>query len=87
MSAPDYRHERRNADEPYIEERTFYSKEKDKTGSPVRTYHVRRVDVGHGWSHEVSMEVVAKDAAADIVGRSPGQNENTRAIWELIWPS
>jgi hypothetical protein len=87
MPTPDYRHERRSANEPYIEERTFYSKEKDKNGSPVRTYHARRVDVGHGWSHEVSMEVVAKDAAVDILGRSAGPNENTRTIWEQIWPS
>lgn len=87
MPTPDSRHERRNANEPYIEERTFYSKEEDKNGSPLRTYHVRRVDVGHGWSHEVSMEVVAKDAAGDILGRSPSQNENTRTIWEQIWPS
>ena len=48
MPTPDYRHERRSANEPYIEKRTFYSKEMDKNGGPLRTYHVRRVDVGHG---------------------------------------
>ena len=87
MPTPDFRHERRSQYEPFIEERTFYSKEMDSSGNPVRTYHVRRVDVGHGWSHEVSMEVIAKDAPADILGRSPGQKENTRAMWEEIWPS
>jgi hypothetical protein len=85
MGTPDYRHERRSEKEPYIEERTFYSREIDKNGKPVRTYHARRVDVGHGWSHEVSMEVVAKDAAEDILGRAPRTGENTRTMWDEIW--
>jgi hypothetical protein len=87
MATPDSRHERRSQSEPYIEEATFYSNETDADGEPMRTYHVRRVDVGGGWSYEVSMEVIAKRAAEDILGKPKGSlaDENTRAIWNDIW--
>lgn len=58
MPTPKPRHERRSEVEPYIEEGTFYSSE-TVNGEPVRTYRVRRVDVGHWWSYEVSMEMDA----------------------------
>jgi len=84
MPTPDPRHERHSPLEPYIEERTFYSAE-EYDGEPSRAYHVRRVNVGHGWSYEVSMEVVAKQAAEDVLGRTAATDENTRDLWGEIW--
>lgn len=85
MGTPDIRHARRSESEPYIEERTFYSKEKDENGELMRTYHVRRVDIGKGRSYEVSMEVVAKSAAEDVLGRKSGPEEITRSLWDELW--
>lgn len=85
MGTPDIRHARRSESEPYIEERTFYSKETDQNGEHMRTYHVRRVDIGNGWSYEVSMEVVAKSAAEDVLGRKSHPGEITRALWDGLW--
>lgn len=84
MGTPSPRHERRSASEPYIEEKTFYSREKE-AGSPARTYHVRRIDIGGGWSYEVTMEVVAKGAAEDILGKQLGADYNTRVVWNELW--
>jgi hypothetical protein len=52
-----------------IEEATFYNREKEPNREPAHTYHVRRVDVGGGWSYEVFMEVIAKRAAEDVLER------------------
>jgi len=79
MSIPEPRQPKKSGS--YIEERTFYSKDEE------RTYHVKQIDVGGGGSYVVSMEVVAKHAAEDILGEAPGTltDENTRAIWDKIW--
>lgn len=51
----------------------------------MRKYHIRKVDTGGGWSYEVSMEVVAKEAAEDVLGRNARPGEITRALWDEIW--
>jgi hypothetical protein len=85
MKIPDPRHERRSQSEPYTEEATFYSSDTEVNGQPARTYHVRRVDVGGGWSYTVSMEVIAKQAAEDVLGRKADEQESTRTLWDEIW--
>lgn len=86
MPLPDYRHERRSDAEPFVEDGTFYSAEKTPDGRPVRTYHVRRVNVGRGWSYQVSMEVVATTAAEDVLGPAARSGVGPRALWSEIWP-
>jgi len=76
---PRPRHGRRSESEPYIEEGTFYSHDGE------RTYHVKRIDTGGGWSYVVAMEVVAKDAAKDILGRELADGMSTRDAWKEIW--
>ena len=84
MKTPSPRHARRSESEPYIEGATFHSSGKDENEVP-RTYHVWRVDIGGGWSYVVSMEVIAKEAAEDILGRAARANETTRDIWDEVW--
>lgn len=84
MDTPEPRHARRSEVEPYVEETTVHSSEL-ADGQPARTYHVRRVDVGHGWSYQVSMEVVATQAAEDVLGRKANAEEGPRALWGEIW--
>ncbi len=74
---PNPRHALRNEAEPEIQEKTF------KSHDGERTYHVRRVEASHGWSYVVSMDVVAKDAARDILNRNVA--EITRDVWKEIW--
>ena len=85
MPVPDYRHERRSESEPFVEEGTFYSDEKNADGRPERTYHVRRIDVGGGWSYQVLMEVIATKAAEDVLGREKRPGEGPRDLWTEAW--
>ncbi len=85
MPTPNARQEKISPAEPYLEEKTYYSDEKNADGEPYRTYHVRRVDTGSGSHYEVSMEVVSKEAVVDVLGRPLQANEDTRTAWENIW--
>ena len=87
MKTPEPRHERRRSLEPSIEEATFYSKEQEAYGEPVRTYHVRRLwdEEAGRWHYEVSIEVVAIQAAEDVLGRNARARENAPRLWDEIW--
>jgi hypothetical protein len=87
MPIPLPRIGRHHAAEPYVEEATFYSAELDPSGEPRRTYHVRRIDTGGGWSYVVTMEVIAKRAWEDIMGEAAPEGGNTRRLFERIWPT
>ena len=74
---PRPRQAKRSEAEPEINEKTV------KSYDGERTYHVKRIDAGHGQSYVASMEVIAKDAAKDILNRDVP--EITRDVWYEIW--
>ncbi|MBT9138085.1 hypothetical protein B9J77_04435 [candidate division NPL-UPA2 bacterium Unc8] len=76
---PRPRQAKRSEAEPEVLEKTV------KSHDGKRTYHVKRIDAGHGQSYVVSMEVIAKDAARDILNKEV--EEITRDIWYEIWES
>ena len=86
MKTPDPRHAQKHLSEPYIEEATFYSDDKEN-GEPARTYHVRRLwdAKARRWHYEVSMEVVAIQAAEDVLGRQASAGEDAPRLWNAIW--
>jgi hypothetical protein len=76
-----------NTSAPHIEEATFYSNEHDANGTPVRTYQVRRTCYGdlRRWHYKISMDVLEKRAAEDVLGRTVRDGENTSSLWDDIW--
>jgi hypothetical protein len=76
-----------NTSAPRIEEAMFYSKEHDANGTPVRTYYVLRTCYGdlRRWHYKIAMEVLEKQAAADVLGRTVLDAEDTSSLWDDIW--
>jgi hypothetical protein len=78
-----------NTSAPRIEEATFYSKEQDAHGAPVRTYRVLRTCYGdlRRWHYKISIAVLEKQAAEDVLGRTMLDIENPSSLWDDIWDS